>query len=145
MAKKVSKEGNARKTSEEKKLANLKKGNPEHEFTSDNQPTPEAKSAGKRRKRELKELAEALITGEGLQKAKKIAASVGVDLSNEEFTLEVIMTLRQVEKALAKGDTPAYNAAMDRLRGKAKQITENTHEFKGEAVESFLDQFRDVE
>ena len=117
----------------------------ETQFSSENQPSPEAKSLGHKRKRALKDLAEALITGEGLEKAKRIADSVGVELGLDEFTLENVMTLRQIEKALAKGDTPAYNAAMDRLRGKAVQQTENVHEFKSDMVKTFLDQFKDVQ
>jgi len=93
-------------------------------FSKEYQPSGEAKSKGKRKKRVLKDLAEALVSGEGLEKAKKTAAEVGLDLLDDEYSLEITMTLRQVEKALKKGDTSAFSAAMDRLRGKPKQISE---------------------
>lgn len=118
------------------------------QFTSENQPSPKAKSLGHKRKRALKDLAEALITGEGLEKAKRIADSVGVELGLDEFTLENVMTLRQIEKALAKGDTPAYNAAMDRLRGKAVQsldvttVSKDVKDMSIQELASYVEQLR---
>ena len=93
-------------------------------FTSENQPSGEAKSLGKLKKRALKDLANALISGDRLDKCKFIAEKVGLDLSDEEFTLEIAMTLKQIERALDEGDTKAFNAAMDRLLGKPKQEIE---------------------
>jgi hypothetical protein len=113
------------------------------QFTSERQPSPESKSAGHKKKRLLRDLADVLVTGKGLENGRKIADSVGVDLIDEDFTLEVMMTLRQIEKALLKGDTQAYNAAMDRLRGKAQQSIDVTT--GGVSVQTFLDQFKDVE
>ena len=95
-------------------------------FSKDYQPSPEAKKEGMRRKRNLKELADAILSGKGLKDAKLIAKAVGIDLSDKEFTLEVIMTLKQVEKALIDGDTRAYSAAMDRLKGKPEQSVDMT-------------------
>ena len=102
----------------------LNKGNPEHQFTSNNQPTPKAKSEGKRKKRLLKDLANALVSGERLNKCKAIAEKVGLDLIDDEFTLEIAMTLKQIEIALDNGDTRAFSAAMDRLIGKPNQHIE---------------------
>ena len=88
-------------------------------YSKENQPDPSAKSEGWRKRRELKELADMLLNGERLEVAKQQAAQVGINLEDDEYTLEIVMTLRQVEKALKKGDTRAYIAAMDRMRGKA--------------------------
>ena len=101
-------------------------------FSKDNQPTPEAKREGHKRKRALKDLADALISGERLDKCKVIADKVGIDLNDNEFTLDIAMTLKQIEKAFDEGDTRAYQAAMDRLMGKApQQITQdNTHQIE---------------
>ena len=98
-------------------------------FTKDNQPSSEVKKAGHRKKKTLKDLADALISGERLDKCKVIANKVGIDLEDNEFTLDIAMTLKQIEKAFDEGDTRAYQAAMDRLMGKApQQITQdNTH------------------
>ena len=40
---------------------NLRKGNPDFVFSKDNQPSPKAKSEGHKRKKALKDLADALI------------------------------------------------------------------------------------
>ena len=99
------------------------KGNPpkDKQFSKENQPSGEAKSKGWKKKRELKDLANALITGDAKKNAAATAQLVGIDLSDQEYTIEVIMTLKQIEKALEVGDTKAYNAAMDRMQGKPKQ------------------------
>lgn len=99
-------------------------GNNEAKFNSTNQPSGEAKSKGKQKKRLLKDLANALVSGERLNKCKAIAEKVGLDLITEEYTLEVAMTLKQIELALDDGDTKAFNSAMDRLIGKPTQKIE---------------------
>ena len=90
-------------------------------FSKDNQPSPKAKSEGHKRKKALKDLADALISGDRLEKCKVIANKVGIDLKDGEYTLDIAMTLRQIEKAFDEGDTRAYQAAMDRLLGKPPQ------------------------
>ncbi len=92
-----------------------------NKFSKDNQPSSEAKSEGHKRKKALKDLADALISGERLDKCKVIADQVGIDLNDNEFTLDIAMTLKQIEKAFDEGDTRAYQAAMDRLLGKPPQ------------------------
>lgn len=89
-------------------------------FSSKNQPSAELKKEGWAKKRLLKDLASMLVTGSGLEKAQKTAKSVGLDFGTE-ITVEIAMTMRQIDKALSDGDTQAYNAAMDRLVGKATQ------------------------
>jgi len=100
---------------------NLRKGNPEYHFSKDNQPSSEAKKEGHKRKKALKDLADALIGGERLKKCKVIADKVGIDLEDNEFTLDIAMTLKQIEKAFDEGDTRAYQASMDRFLGKPPQ------------------------
>lgn len=90
-------------------------------FSKDNQPSPKLKSDGHKRKKALKDLADALISGDRLEKCKVIANKVGIDLKDGEYTLDIAMTLRQIEKAFDEGDTRAYQAAMDRLLGKPPQ------------------------
>lgn len=97
------------------------KGTEGNTFSKDNQPSPKAKSEGHKRKKALKDLADALISGERLEKCKLIAKKVGIDLKDGEYTLDIAMTLRQIEKAFDEGDTRAYQAAMDRLLGKPPQ------------------------
>lgn len=95
-------------------------------FSKDNQPSSESKRQGKKRKRLLKDLAQALVTGDRLEKCKAIAEKVGLDLTDDEYTLELGMTLKQIERAYDEGDTRAYQAAMDRMLGKPKQYVETS-------------------
>ena len=97
---------------------NLKKGK---KFSSENQPTAEAKKKGWQKKRLLKDLADILLQGDKLNEFKKLAEDLGIDLTDDEMTLEVAMSLKQAEKAIQKGDTSAYNSVMDRLKGRPMQ------------------------
>ena len=114
------------------KKENLNKGNTETQFTSDNQPSPEAKKKGWQKKRLLKDLADILLQGDKLNEFKKLAKDLGIDLTDEEMTLEVAMSLKQAEKAIQKGDTSAYNSVMDRLKGRPQQAIDHTS--KGEKI-----------
>ena len=64
------------------------KGNPpkDKQFSKENQPSGEAKSKGWKKKRELKDLANALITGDAKKNAAATAQLVGIDLSDQEYT-----------------------------------------------------------
>lgn len=99
------------------------------QFSKDKQPSPKAKSRGKKKAMLLKDLANMVVNGEAKEKALKTARAVGLDF--EQITIQIAMTLRQIEKALAKGDTQAYNAAMDRLVGKAPQHTTQEVDHRG--------------
>jgi|GEM_PF-5938814 len=103
------------------KKENLNKGNTETQFTSDNQPSPEAKKKGWQKKRLLKDLADILLQGDKLNEFKTLSKDLGIDLTDDEMTLEVAMSLKQAEKAIEKGDTSAYNSVMDRLKGRPMQ------------------------
>ena len=103
-------------------------------FSKQNQPAPKLKSEGHKRKRALKDLADALIMGERLDKCKVIAQKVGIDLKDSEYSLDIAMTLKQIEKAFDEGDTKAYIAAMDRLLGKATQMVETNVSVKAPPI-----------
>lgn len=103
-------------------------------FSKENQPSPKLKSEGHKRKRALKDLADALIMGERLDKCKVIAEKVGIDLKDSEYTLDIAMTLKQIEKAFDEGDTKAYLAAMDRLLGKPTQMVETSVSVKAPPI-----------
>lgn len=103
-------------------------------FSKENQPSPKLKSEGHKRKRALKDLADALIIGERLDKCKVIAEKVGIDLKDSEYTLDIAMTLKQIEKAFDEGDTKAYLAAMDRLLGKPTQMVETSVSVKAPPI-----------
>jgi hypothetical protein len=103
-------------------------------FSKENQPSPKLKSEGHKRKRALKDLADALIMGERLDKCKAIAQKVGIDLKDSEYTLDIAMTLKQIEKAFEEGDTKAYLAAMDRLLGKPTQMVETSVSVKAPPI-----------
>jgi len=52
-----------------------------------------------------------------------------LDFKAGEFTVQLALMLKQIEKAWKQGDTKAFVAVMDRLVGKPKQETTNYHEF----------------
>src|SRR5687768_6244353 len=85
-------------------------------FTSDNQPSGEAKSLGKKKKRLLKDILELSFIGPSGGRLKK-AASEYLGIPQEEITVEMMMQFRMVEKAIKDSDTPAFNAIMDRAYG----------------------------
>ena len=115
------------------------KGTEGNTFSKDNQPSSQAKSDGHKRKKALKDLADALISGERLQKCKLIAKKVGIDLKDGEYTLDIAMTLRQIEKAFDEGDTRAYQAAMDRLLGKPpQQINQVTNMINLKTIDQWM-------
>jgi len=141
----MNKDHNARQTGKE---ANFKgsKGTP---FNKDNQPTPEAKSNGHKKKRALKELANALISGVGLEKAITTASSVGLEIS-EDIDVKTVLTLKQIEKAMNEGDTRAYEAAMNRMLGRPKdrskvktEITKNTQYIFIASIDEVPEEYRD--
>jgi hypothetical protein len=72
--------------------------------------------------------------GERLDKCKAIAQKVGIDLKDSEYTLDIAMTLKQIEKAFDEGDTKAYLAAMDRLLGKPTQMVETSVSVKAPPI-----------
>ena len=88
-------------------------------FSSENQPSPEAKSEGKRKGILLRAIASQLVSGQAKEALKPLAEYLEIDI--DEIDLETAMHLKQMELAIKKGDTKAYNAVLDRLNGKPIQ------------------------
>jgi hypothetical protein len=103
---------------------NLKKGNKQHQFTSKNQPSKEAKKQGWRKKLVLKDIASQIVQGQAIDDLKPLAIYLGIEES--EIDVETLMHLSQMSKAIKEQDTRAYNAVMDRLKGKPKQEVDHT-------------------
>lgn len=112
---------------EGKKKTGAKRGSPGAKppegkrFTSDNQPSPEAKSQGWTRRKLLRDLLNGTVKGKtkNLDRwADAIAMYFGIDRS--EVTYEMILHYTQFTKAIKKGDTSAYSAVLDRAFGKPK-------------------------
>lgn len=97
----------------------LKKGNKAYQFTSENQPTPEQKAAGHIKKTLLKQIAKQLVSGNYKDQFKQVAELLGIN--PDAIDLETAMHIKQMQKALVEGNTFAYNAVMDRLKGKPVQ------------------------
>lgn len=111
-------------------------GNPTQKFTSKNQPTGAAKSFGKLKKKRGVELIKTILELEAKDNsAIKQQAADYFAIPANQITIETLLILRQVQKAIEKSDGPAFNSIMDRLYGKAAQSSqvEITHN------ESFLD------
>lgn len=99
-------------------------------FTSDKQPSRKAKSRGWKRKLLLKDIASQIVKGQALNDLKPLADYLGIE--EDKVDVETLMHLSQMSKAIKEQDTRAYNAVMDRLKGKAKQ--EIDHTTKGESM-----------
>lgn len=92
-------------------------------FAKQPQPSGTAKSLGWKKKRLLKDLL-SISTGsifEGSQKNYRKITAAYFQIAEKDVTVLMIMQYRQVEKAILKGDTFAFNAIMDRAFGKATQ------------------------
>lgn len=104
-------------------------------FSKDYQPTGNAKSKGKKKKRFAREL----VT-EMLQMPYKFAADSQVkkqliqNFGNEivEMTVGEVMTLQQMQKAIMKADTIAYSTLLDQAFGRVSQHVDLTS--KGETI-----------
>jgi hypothetical protein len=105
-------------------------------FSKNNQPTSEAKKAGWLKKKRSYELVKAVLDlsfkGKKNTVIKKQAA-LYFGVSEDDITMEVMLIFKQVEKAIQKADTPAFNAVMDRAFGKPKE------KMAVDPGESFLD------
>lgn len=109
-----------------KKFEGIKDGVP-FGHPNNPQPTGEAKSLGKLRKKTGMELAKAILNltfndipvEDGLK--QKVADFYGIPV--EDVTIEVVLHYKQIEKA-GKGDTYAYATFMNRALGMPKQVTE---------------------
>ncbi|MBQ0732973.1 hypothetical protein [Aquimarina celericrescens] len=97
---------------------NLKKGQ-RTRFSKKNQPSKRSKSEGRKRKYLLKKIAEQLVEVNALKEVQDFL--LYLDFKIDRITLETAMDLKQIEKALKNGDTIAYKAIMNRLRGKPHQ------------------------
>lgn len=91
-------------------------------FTSENQPSPEAKSAGQRRYWTLKKLLNQPAKGlfsNNTDYNQMAADYLGIPV--EEVTIENVMQFRILERAIRNKDPKAYVALSDRVYGKPKQ------------------------
>lgn len=103
---------------------NLLKGNPETQFSKKNQPSATSKIEGKKKKALLKDIAGQLVSGDSKVALIELSKYLGVDV--DKIDIETAMHLKQMEKAVKQGDTRAYNAVMDRIKGKPTQAIEVT-------------------
>lgn len=93
-------------------------------FSKENQPDPKAKKQGHIKKRVLKDIASQIVKGDSIKDLKPLASYLGIP--ENEIDVETLMHLAQMSKAIKEQDTRAYNAVMDRLKGKPKQEVDHT-------------------
>lgn len=95
-------------------------------WTSDNQPSGQSKSWGAIKKKQGRELIQALMNmkfvgaADGILK-KKISHYFGVT-DPDELTFQQVAIMRQIEKAVSQSDTNALNHLLDRFMGKPTQM-----------------------
>lgn len=110
-------------------------------FSNTNQPSPEAKKAGWAKRNALRDLLN-ITTGakfEGSTKDYRELTAKYLGIEEKYVTVKMVMEFRQIEKAILKGDTIAFNAIMDRAFGKPKQETELTGKDGGSLLQPFTD------
>lgn len=104
-------------------------------FSSEHQPSPEAKSEGKRKKKLLKEISEMIVSGSEIQEiAEPLSFYFGVQ--PDDLDHETLADLVQLQKAIKEGDTRAYAEFKDRLRGRPKTTTDITT--RGRPIDNFM-------
>jgi hypothetical protein len=96
-------------------------------WTSENQPSPEAKKKGWAKRRTLLQLLELAtlnkLPGSEIEWRQRVADAMGIP--ENEVTVANIMEFRQIEKAIKKADTAAFTAIYDRAYGRPKQIEDD--------------------
>ena len=97
------------------------------QYSKDYQPSPESKSKPKK-KTLLKQIASQIVTGKAVEDLKPLATYLGVD--PDQIDIETLMHLKQINKAIEEGDTKAYQAVLDRLKGKPHQSLDHTIDTK---------------
>lgn len=97
-------------------------------WSSTNQPSPEAKSRGAKKKRALRDLMQ-ICTGSTFNDAQKVSfqknAALYFGIPESKITIEMMMDFRQIEKAIMKADTYAYNSLKEWAYGSPKQLIQN--------------------
>lgn len=96
-------------------------------FSSESQPSSEAKKAGWARKLKGQELARAVLElafkGNVDNDLRKEAAEY-YNIEPSEINVEMMLLFRQAQKAIQQSDTSAFSAIMDRAFGKPKEKIE---------------------
>lgn len=100
-------------------------------FTKEDQPSGKAKSDGKKKAKftrsVLKEMLNMNYTfAEDSQLKKQLVQAFGPDVL--KLSVAEMMSLMQMQKAMLKGDTAAYNAVMDQSLGRPAQSIIQTDE-----------------
>lgn len=95
-------------------------------FSASNQPDPELLRKGWARKRALKQLLKVqnpgMFHGSKTDYVSVVAAFFNIPEEHKDLvTVRMIMDYRQIEKAVLKGDTYAYEAVLNRVYGKPAQ------------------------
>jgi hypothetical protein len=114
---------------------------PKKPFTTENQPTPEAKKAGWLKKKRAQELVKAVLElgfqGKKNKSLRKEAAEY-FTIDENEITFELMLLFKQTKKAIDDSDTPAFNALMDRGYGKPKEKLEHSGPDDGPIETTFI-------
>ena len=96
---------------------------PKKMFSKDYQPTPEAKRRGALKRHAGERLLNAVVKdGDIKEAAESMLKALGIEV--DEITVEWLMYMAQIQKAVQEQDTQAFNAVMDRVKGKPKQSIE---------------------
>jgi len=116
---------------ERERRTDVGKGRPpkDKQFSSTNQPSAESKRRGQLKKKMAGDLAQAILHAAFVGAADEVLKkkmSEFFKVKEKHITVEMMMNFRQIQKAISKGDTTAFQAVMDRAYGKPKIMVENS-------------------
>ena len=120
-------------------MKNNLKNTDKTKFSKDNQPSPEAISKGMKKASLLRSVGATIITGGVKDAVIPLAQYLGIEV--DKIDIEMVMHLKQIEKAIKESDTIAYNAVMNRLKGKVPDSIkfEDISEVKPNTILNFKD------
>ena len=111
-------------------------------FKKGHKPNRKAISIGKRKKAMLQMALEAKLTGKLKKEYRAVFEEFGID--PDDMTFEEFLHFKMIFKIVAESDVKAYQAFMDRIKGKPTQKVETEEVKKNYSREELHSKLRDL-